>query len=505
MDAAAAAASTAADGCSQQRAAAEVRAPPPAARRDSDKERRDTDNTDNTIARGSSNNNRHAASAGAQHGEQADSAAPSQPKRFRPNATNEWDRMPAEIQGTILKFAGLFTKFTTGRILAAELAELPMEQREEIWQGASDCNWRGDLGLLPGVDITSPTLRMSRSFFGRVWRMYPGCDNLRVAARNGWVDMFQHFKPDAWAAAAAREGRLDLLRRMIEVDKSVKAVIGYAAQAAKGDHFDIILYLHEHLRDQEWSGYVSCAAAQNGNIDVLIWLKEHRPDSFSDFSFNYAVWGNQPQVVPWLVDNTPHRPNRDVIESAAANNRLEILEYLWANFRSLFNGARLGEASDMEVLKWLEEHGVFSDRLVVKQIAKKGDVDTLKWALSHFELRLEERDLKEVYSYHQFELLKWAYESGVPFGRQSAEWAAKWSSTRVMNWAMQRDGGVKAMLVEATARHGRPSLVEWWLVRHGVVFGPRELNQARNNGAMFRHLIKAGVQLKPEADTTTSA
>ncbi|KAL2914122.1 hypothetical protein HK105_206380 [Polyrhizophydium stewartii] len=37
-------------------------------------------------------------------------------KRFRPDATNEWDRMPAEIQNKILSHAGVLTLWLNGRI-----------------------------------------------------------------------------------------------------------------------------------------------------------------------------------------------------------------------------------------------------------------------------------------------------------------------------------------------------------------------------------------------------
>ncbi|KAL2911171.1 hypothetical protein HK105_209379 [Polyrhizophydium stewartii] len=62
-----------------------------------------------------------------------------------------------------------------------------------------------------------------------------------------------------------------------------------------------------------------------------------------------------------------------------------------------------------------------------------------------------------------------------------------------MNWAISRDPGAVPMLIEATAKGGDKALLEWWRVRHGVVFGQRELELAAGHGNvdLVKHLLGA--------------
>ncbi|KAL2912903.1 hypothetical protein HK105_207574 [Polyrhizophydium stewartii] len=122
---------------------------------------------------------------------------------FRPDATNEWDRMPAEIQNKILDAAGPFTKFVNGLLLKAELLALSQKQREQVWQDANDVDWQGDVKSLPSVDIASRSLNItSRSFFVCIqddsWR------KMQVALRNGWIDLLDFSKPKHLAFAGIR-------------------------------------------------------------------------------------------------------------------------------------------------------------------------------------------------------------------------------------------------------------------------------------------------------------
>ncbi|KAL2915045.1 hypothetical protein HK105_205368 [Polyrhizophydium stewartii] len=72
--------------------------------------------------------------------------------------------------------------------------------------------------------------------------------------------------------------------------------------------------------------------------------------------------------------------------------------------------------------------------------------------------------------------------SKLPEQRVSLNWLCTHSDTEIMNWAISRDCGVIPMLVELSARNGYPVLIEWWRVRHGVVFGQQEFVEAARLG-----------------------
>ncbi|KAL2913701.1 hypothetical protein HK105_206861 [Polyrhizophydium stewartii] len=144
-------------------------------------------------------------------------------KRPRPSATNEWDRMPAEIQHMILATAGPFTKFVNGMLVAAELRGLSAKQRERLWQDAIDVDWQGDLHLLLHANIASKSLSFhNRRLFERAMGRFRIEDVTQVIIRNGWMDMLDFSGSGIVAPAAAREGALDLLEDLFDVKQIVR-------------------------------------------------------------------------------------------------------------------------------------------------------------------------------------------------------------------------------------------------------------------------------------------
>ncbi|KAL2912451.1 hypothetical protein HK105_208023 [Polyrhizophydium stewartii] len=399
---------------------------------------------------------------------------------FRPDATNEWDRMPAEIQNKILDAAGPFTKFVNGLLLAAELRALPDKQREQVWQDANDVEWQGDVKSLPPVDITRESLRMSRWFIKRLRGRHIEWDVAQVMVRNGWTDMFDFEQPDALAWAAASEGDVELLRELINVRRAVRPSRGlFEAVAVKG-HLDAVKLLHELAPRNMWSSSVDEKAAQSGNLDLVVWLKEHRSGSLYVDSLIGAACGNHMHIVRWLVENTElvcdHRP----FIWAALHNNLEMLKLLHDKYPDELDNAHCNFlASEADVLEWLEEHSVLGFGGLAEHLAETGKIDVLDWALTRFDIKLTEWDLVIAHWLCRNELLRWAYERGVPFTAMSAEWAAAHCNVAIMNWIIARDRAVIPTLVEATAKHGHKALAEWWRVRHGVVVGQIELDATK--------------------------
>ncbi|KAL2915697.1 hypothetical protein HK105_204641 [Polyrhizophydium stewartii] len=184
--------------------------------------------------------------------------------RFRPSATNEWDRMPAEIQNMILPHASPFTKFVTGPLLAADLRELPEQLREQVCQDANDANWQGDLGQLPPVDITGKALRVSCDFLECLKSRVDRSVVIQLAIRSSWTDMISHDEPDKVAAAAALEGDLCVLRDLIDLRGLVDADGTLVSYALSCKSFEAACFLSYRPNLRTFSN-----AAKMGHLEML--------------------------------------------------------------------------------------------------------------------------------------------------------------------------------------------------------------------------------------------
>ncbi|KAL2913699.1 hypothetical protein HK105_206859 [Polyrhizophydium stewartii] len=64
--------------------------------------------------------------------------------RIRPTATNEWDRMPAEIQNKIVAHAGAHTQFVNNRI-----SNINRRKFRQVVSEVFELDWQGDLRIPP--------------------------------------------------------------------------------------------------------------------------------------------------------------------------------------------------------------------------------------------------------------------------------------------------------------------------------------------------------------------
>nr|KAJ3417843.1 hypothetical protein HK105_000724 [Polyrhizophydium stewartii] len=407
--------------------------------------------------------------------------------RFRPSATNEWDRMPAEIQNMILDAAGPFTKFVNGLLLAANLWGMTGEQRIQLWQDAIDVDWQGDLKLLPDVDITSDSLRMSRSIWVRIKDDFYDFDVRRIAIRNCWVDLIDFDDEIGAASAAAFENAVWLLEDVIDVRKLVKPIFRLAEDAALFGQLEALKFLHERMQGQPWRPSVGEKAANSGNLDLVVWLSEHRPECFDASAFEGAAWGDHIHIARWLAEKFAFACDLHAFDCAARNNNFSMIQFLEERFPQVLENMEPEDpfvSSDIRVLEWLQSRNLIVPREILQNIAGDGKIDVLEWAMARFRTDLQEDDLIFAHNRLHNHLLKWAYHRGVPFTLKSAEWAADKHNADLMAWLISRDAGLIPLLAEATAGYGGYVLMEWWREQHGVVFGQRELEAATRKGNM---------------------
>ncbi|KAL2911480.1 hypothetical protein HK105_209059 [Polyrhizophydium stewartii] len=426
-------------------------------------------------------------------------AAPPPPRpleRFRASATNEWDRMPAEIQNKILDAAGPFTKFVNGLLLAAELWMLSDNRREQVWQDVIDTDWQGDLDLLPPIDIASKSLNIrSRSFLERCHNRFDRTDIVRVAVRNSWTDLFDFERPGALAETAAIEGALDVLVDLIDVRKIAKPTTQLALVAAEKGHLDVVKFVHERMPGGRWENDVANVAAQSGNLDLVVWLKEHHPECFGREAYQGVALRNHLHIVRWLADSCDFDCDSGAFYWAAFHNNLGMLQFLSERFPHI--QVQLGSnslvASDARVLEWLRERSLLKVEGIYVRIAQTGNIEAYEWAKQRFGVEIHIGQLLSAYYARHNDFVKHVHTHDLPFDRTAAGWAAEYCNTEIMNWAISRDRGVIPMLVGRSAKFGHLVLIEWWRVQHGVVFGQQEFVAAvrLGNVKIVKHMIAA--------------
>ncbi|KAL2919108.1 hypothetical protein HK105_201378 [Polyrhizophydium stewartii] len=404
---------------------------------------------------------------------------------FRPSATNEWDRMPAEVQRMILAAASPFTQFVNGLLLRAELKGLSEQQQLQVWQEAADADWQGDLALLPSLNYADslPNIR-TRAFYSRLNAVCNHKDLDRVAIRNGWTSMLDFGKPEQLAKCAVLEGDVELLRELFDVRKIVEPTETLACCAARNGHLDCVQFLHERMPDVWWSIMVGQDGAESGNLDLVVWLHKHHPECVDSAATYGAAQGNHMHIVRWLVDNFCHSCDTKTVRYVLENGNLEMAEFLCIMFPGILDQHSPYAdhvASDIRVIEWLDERGLIKPSSLVRHIAGKGKIDVLDWACERFQVELQEGDLEYAWYHPHNAVLKQAYERGVPFTDLSAKEAVHYSNTEIMSWIISRDSSKQPLLVDATIQHGDDALVEWWRVRHGVVIAQADIQNRKQN------------------------
>ncbi|KAL2917882.1 hypothetical protein HK105_202755 [Polyrhizophydium stewartii] len=404
---------------------------------------------------------------------------------FRPNANNEWDRMPAEIQNKILDAAGPFTRLVCKRLVSAELRWLPACQREQFWQDASDADWRGHPDLFPETCVTSKTLCMTRAFLRRIKSRLTADDFNRIAIRNGWVDMLDFSKPAELVRAAAVEDAVWLLEDLFDVRKVVDSTLAFYITGHAPSRVSTLEFLCKRLPQRGWHAELVSCAAHAGNLDILIWMRRKYPESLRWNVLRKAAEGNHMHVVRWLADNsTTAVCDAYTLAAAARSNNLEMVEFLAARFPQILNNADQGleiVSSDMDVILWLDKHRLAQHDALAMHICSMGNIAVLDWLTRRFGVRLSFPHLNRAYQGRQARLIRWLYENRLLFRKEDAQMAVAYCNTDTLRWAVQRDHRRIPMLIEMTASHGVPQLVYWWFTRYGVVFRQRELELAIKN------------------------
>ncbi|KAL2912478.1 hypothetical protein HK105_208050 [Polyrhizophydium stewartii] len=285
--------------------------------------------------------------------------------RFRPSATNEWDRMPAEIQNMILEHAGVLTLWLNGRI---DIANLHDKRFNSMLRDICELDWQGDFRTLPferfryyARDECFWNLR-SRSLHTRfkalaLRALDNGLD--QAAILNGWTDLLDFHSPRWIGQNAARCGSISMLQHLVDERKVVALDKDHARLAAEFGQLDVLKRLHERMPDGSWTteamdwaankGHFNVVkwlhanrsegcttdamdwAASNGHLEVVEFLHNHRTEGCTTRAMDFAVFNFHLDVLEWLHNNRTEGCTSDAMEYAARHNDADIVEFLYKN------------------------------------------------------------------------------------------------------------------------------------------------------------------------------
>ncbi|KAL2918391.1 hypothetical protein HK105_201791 [Polyrhizophydium stewartii] len=257
--------------------------------------------------------------------------------RFRPSATNEWDRMPAEIQNMILEHAGLLTLCISGRI---DDTKLSLEHFKSILVEVFELDWKGDLTTLPFKRflVYPPNESLwrirTRSMHARVKALgYYGLeDGLDQAAiLNGWTDLLDFADPGKIGFNAATCGSIEMLEYLVYGRKVVMLDFRCASLAAGHGQLNVLKWLHERMIVGSWTTGMMDQAAENGHFDCVKWLHANRTEGCTTKAMDSAAKNGHFDLVKWLHENRTEGCTTRAMDQAAENGHFDCFKWLHEN------------------------------------------------------------------------------------------------------------------------------------------------------------------------------
>ncbi|KAJ1628800.1 hypothetical protein T492DRAFT_908154 [Pavlovales sp. CCMP2436] len=179
------------------------------------------------------------------------------------------------------------------------------------------------------------------------------------------------------------------------------------ADAANGEHYEVLRYAHEH--GCPWDQNTCRSAAAGGHLEVLRYAHEHGCPWDSD-TFSTAAAGRHLEMLQYLHEHgCPW--DSSICNHAAGRGHIEVLRYLhehgypWGS--DTCYGAALG--GHLEVLRYAHEQGCPWDALTWQ----RGNLDMLRYAHEHGCPLGRDTCWGAALEWH-LEVLRYAHEHGCP-------------------------------------------------------------------------------------------
>lgn len=222
----------------------------------------------------------------------------------------------------------------------------------------------------------------------------------------------------------------------------------YCAMAAKGEHLELLKWLHENGFPMDcltttfaaeigrldilewatqngcsWDDDISCAAVKSGKLEVLQFLRE-KNCSWDEDTCNIAAEKGYLDILSWCIKNGCRYNDEKFIDRACAAGHLNILEWLYENWnapysREFFFGACIGEAASnghIHILQWAIDNDIELESDLYSSAALYCKLDVIKFLLENECPIEDENDACEcAVRNNNLETLKFLVENNFPF------------------------------------------------------------------------------------------
>ncbi|KAL2914919.1 hypothetical protein HK105_205461 [Polyrhizophydium stewartii] len=395
-----------------------------------------------------------------------------------PPGASHWDRLPPELHHMIAKLATPeLTRFLSRRLVAAETRCMSQAARERLWTEVFECDWQGDLAVLPPISNNSRCLHSiaTESMVRRLRSL--GLDAKPqvmswLALRNGWKHLIDLSKPENLAETAARQGSVNVLRELCDVRRLVQLGTKHAEDAASEGHAGVVKWLRGRMHGVEWPPSIMDAAARSGNLGLVVWLSEVGHCTCSGDTMVNAASGGHLRIVKWLADNAQIQCPADAFSAAATNGHVDVLDLLRVRFPDRF--AEMHKRSrirshHLAVLRWISVHVSASLRLPPLEYLIPGtNIDDFEWLMTEINGSRSTSDLLAMaIRANHAELAKWLVVSKhaeIQLFMLRSSLAQR--NLDALEWVISHDSRWAAAMAGQFVLSGEHALVEWLHVRH---------------------------------------
>ncbi|KAL2912696.1 hypothetical protein HK105_207804 [Polyrhizophydium stewartii] len=370
------------------------------------------------------------------------------PTSVLPWGCSLWDRLPKDVRQRILAVSDLVLE--TG--------------------------WRSGLCSLPPVDRWSQAFFAirSRAVFHHVAEAglaHPVVLQ-RVAIRNQWVDLIDYATPNETALAAAWEGCIGVLEKLVAAWAVGIPASLLADYAAAGGHLATVQWLFARFPAEQWSfDDIHGSAARSGNIRLVAWLRSSCPDSWSDIALVEAASKGHGDIVRLLASHGYDPFPEIAARVAAEHGHMDVLEFLCQEYPrhvARMGSQDLGNVRLVPALQFLHAHGIISrPRRLLTSFVRSGNVDCARWVHETFGTPLEQSLLVAACMRNRAGMVRWLLQhSRMDVSAKAVSVATERGAVDVLVVLIEHDPGLARAISARAAELNDRHLVEWMHVRH---------------------------------------
>ncbi|EFA77032.1 hypothetical protein PPL_09785 [Heterostelium album PN500] len=343
---------------------------------------------------------------------------------------------------------------------------------------------------------------------------------------------------------AARVGRLDILKYLIEVFKIIerskerqyeKEFQRVLMMAIICNQINIVKYLIESV-DYQWDyagAYTESPRSMNvamveylanqldrhpdqkqkvnsdvfnkagayGNTNVIQWLITNRPNGLErgNKMLYFAVINDKLEAVRYLLQLGPlfnsESEDKILYEHAATNNNLEMMKLLHQ-----FNISKessitteliwlAGEKNNLEMLKWIVE--TFDSvpkypKSLIKSAAKNNNLGMVKWLVENTSIKYPDDIISIAAKSNSLEIIKYLQtKQGVKFSSDNMDAAAKHGDLDLLKWFHEnRSEGCTTAAIDKASKKGKLEAIKWLHSNTSARCTSRAMDKAAKNGHM---------------------